>query len=70
VHLPRFIKVSTGVQAVLAFCNRNIRSCIVGITNEWIYELAVKDGHRCIDIHFKFSSSKSRRAHKTQKHIK
>jgi hypothetical protein len=33
MYFPRFIKIGTGVQAILRFCLINIRSCNVGITD-------------------------------------
>jgi hypothetical protein len=31
--LPSFMKIGTGVQAILRFCLRNLRGCDVGITD-------------------------------------
>jgi hypothetical protein len=33
IYLPSFVKISTGVQAILRFCLRNLRGSNVGITN-------------------------------------
>jgi hypothetical protein len=33
IYLPSFMKIGTGVQAILRFCLRNFRGCNVGITN-------------------------------------
>jgi hypothetical protein len=32
-NLPRFMKIGTGVQAILRFYFRNLRGCDVGITD-------------------------------------
>jgi hypothetical protein len=32
MYIPGFMKIGTGVQAILRFSLRNIRSCDVGIT--------------------------------------
>jgi hypothetical protein len=34
ICVPSFIKIGTGVQAILRFCFRNLRGCNVGITDE------------------------------------
>jgi hypothetical protein len=34
MYLPSFMKIATGVQAILRFCLRNLRGCNVGITDE------------------------------------
>lgn len=44
VYIPGFTKMRIGVQTVLRFCLRNLRTCNVGIT----------DGVRCHVIHAKF----------------
>jgi hypothetical protein len=33
IYLQSFVKVGTGVQAILRFCLRNLRGCDVGITD-------------------------------------
>jgi hypothetical protein len=33
IYLPSFMKIGTGVQAILRFCLRNLRVCNVGITD-------------------------------------
>jgi hypothetical protein len=32
IYIPSFMKIGTGVQAVLKFCLRNLRGCNVGVT--------------------------------------
>jgi uncharacterized protein YraI len=32
IYLPSFMKIATGVQAVLRFCLRNVKGCNLGIT--------------------------------------
>jgi hypothetical protein len=34
IFLPSFIKIGTGVQAILKFCLSNLNGCNVGITDE------------------------------------
>jgi hypothetical protein len=34
IHMPIFMKIGTSIQAILRFCFRNLRGCIVGITDE------------------------------------
>jgi hypothetical protein len=36
VYVPSFVKMGTGVQAILRFRFRNLRSCNVGITDRWV----------------------------------
>jgi hypothetical protein len=31
VYLPSFMKIRTGVQAILRFCPRNLKGCDVGV---------------------------------------
>jgi hypothetical protein len=31
IYVPGFMKIGAGVQAILRFCNRNLRDCNVGI---------------------------------------
>jgi hypothetical protein len=33
MYVPSFMKIGTGVQAILKFCLRNLRGCNVGITD-------------------------------------
>jgi hypothetical protein len=33
IYAPSFMKIDTGVQAILRFCLRNVRGCNVGITD-------------------------------------
>jgi hypothetical protein len=33
IHILSFVKIDTGIQAILRFCLRNLRGCNVGITN-------------------------------------
>jgi hypothetical protein len=33
IYLPSFMKIGTGVQAILRFCLRNLKGCDVGITD-------------------------------------
>jgi hypothetical protein len=33
IHIPSFMKIGTGVQAILRFCLRNLQGCDVGITD-------------------------------------
>jgi uncharacterized protein YraI len=33
IYIPSFMKIGTGVQALLRFCLRNFRGCNVGITD-------------------------------------
>jgi hypothetical protein len=33
IYLPSFMKIGTGVQAILRFCLRYLRGCIVGISD-------------------------------------
>jgi hypothetical protein len=33
IYLPSFVKIGTGVQAILRSCLRNLRGCDVGITD-------------------------------------
>jgi hypothetical protein len=33
IYAPSFMKIGTGVQAILRFCLRNLRGCNAGITN-------------------------------------
>jgi hypothetical protein len=33
IYTPSFMKTATGVQEILRFCLRNLRSCNVGITD-------------------------------------
>jgi hypothetical protein len=33
IYLSSFMKIGTGVQAILRFCLRNLRGCNVGITD-------------------------------------
>jgi hypothetical protein len=33
IYLSNFMKIGTGVQAILRFCLRNFRDCNVGITD-------------------------------------
>jgi hypothetical protein len=33
IYIPSFMKISTGVQAILRFSHRNLRGCNVGITD-------------------------------------
>jgi hypothetical protein len=40
IFSPSFMKIGTGVQAVLRFCLRNLKGCNVGISDvEEIYEV-------------------------------
>jgi uncharacterized protein YraI len=32
IYIPSFMKIGTGVQAILMFCLRNLRGCNVGVT--------------------------------------
>jgi hypothetical protein len=32
-YTPRFMKIDTGVQAILRFCLRNLKGCNAGITD-------------------------------------
>jgi hypothetical protein len=32
IYLPSFMKIATGVQAILRFCLKNLEGCNVGIT--------------------------------------
>jgi uncharacterized protein YraI len=32
-HIPNFVKIGTGVQAILRFCLSNMRGCNVGTTD-------------------------------------
>jgi hypothetical protein len=34
IHIPSFMEISTGVQAILRFCLRNLRGRNVGIIDE------------------------------------
>jgi hypothetical protein len=34
IYIPLFIKIGTGVQAILRFCIRNLKGYNVGITHE------------------------------------
>jgi hypothetical protein len=36
IYRPSFMKIGTGVQAILRFCLRSVRGCNVGIT--WYYQ--------------------------------
>jgi hypothetical protein len=38
IHVPSFMKIDTGVQAMLKLYLRNIRGCNVGITDRKIYD--------------------------------
>jgi hypothetical protein len=33
IHIPSFIKIGAGVQAILRFCLRNLRVCNIRITD-------------------------------------
>jgi hypothetical protein len=33
IYIPSFMKIGTGVQAILRFCLRRLRGCNVGITD-------------------------------------
>jgi hypothetical protein len=33
IYMPIFMKIGTGVQAILRFCLRNLRSCNIVITD-------------------------------------
>jgi hypothetical protein len=33
IYIPSFRKIGTGIQAILRFCLRNLRSCNVGISD-------------------------------------
>jgi hypothetical protein len=33
IYLPSFMKIGTGIQAILRFCLSNLNACNVGITN-------------------------------------
>jgi hypothetical protein len=33
IYVPSFMKIGTGVQAILMFCLRNLRGCNAGITD-------------------------------------
>jgi uncharacterized protein YraI len=33
IYIPSFMKIVTGVQAILRFCLRNLRGCNVGFTD-------------------------------------
>jgi uncharacterized protein YraI len=33
IYLPSFLKIDTGVQAILRLCLRNLKGCNVGITD-------------------------------------
>jgi hypothetical protein len=32
-YIPSFVKIYTGIKAVLRFCLRNLRGCNIGITD-------------------------------------
>jgi hypothetical protein len=43
IYVPSFMKIGTGVQAVLKLCLRNLRGCNVGITDgRDLFNYAVK----------------------------
>jgi uncharacterized protein YraI len=33
IYIPSFVKIGTGVQAIVRFCLRNLRGCNVDITD-------------------------------------
>jgi uncharacterized protein YraI len=41
-YIPSFIKIGRGVQAILRFCLRNLRTCNVGITDGRVMMYAVE----------------------------
>jgi uncharacterized protein YraI len=38
-NLPSFMKIGTGIQAILRFCLSNLKGCNVGITDGRIYDV-------------------------------
>jgi hypothetical protein len=60
ILVPSFIKIGTGVQAILRFCLRNLRGSNVGIMNGEIYDLCRCDGVRYHNIHTKFHKDRFR----------
>jgi hypothetical protein len=54
IYLPSFMKIGTGVQAILKFWIRKLKICNVGITDGRDYEVRHWDGLRWHDIHTKF----------------
>jgi hypothetical protein len=39
IYLPNFMKIGTGVQAILRFCLSNLNGCNAGILMEEIYDV-------------------------------
>jgi hypothetical protein len=39
IHIPSFMNIDAGVQAILKFSLRNLRGCNVGITDRGDFEL-------------------------------
>jgi hypothetical protein len=39
IYLPSFVKIGTGVQAILRFCLSNLKGCNVGITDGVTYDI-------------------------------
>jgi hypothetical protein len=44
MYIPSLMTVGSGVQGILKFCLRNLRSCNVGIMMKGIYEVRVEMG--------------------------
>jgi hypothetical protein len=54
VYITRFMKIVTGVQAILRLCPRNLGGCNVGITDGSNYEIRRSDDFMWYDILTKF----------------
>lgn len=54
ICLPNFMKVGTGVQAILRFCFSNFRDCIIGNTDGMNLSITTWTGLRCYDLHTRF----------------
>jgi hypothetical protein len=52
IYTPSFMKIGTGVQAILRFDLRNLRGCNYGITDGW--DLRTASLLRCPVIHTTF----------------
>jgi hypothetical protein len=54
IYIPSFMKIGTGVQAILRFPLSNLRGCNVGITDGRDFDVLCSDWLRCHGIHIKF----------------
>jgi hypothetical protein len=54
IYISSFMKIGTGVQAIVMFCLRNMRGCNVGINYEWDLWITHLKLWHCLDVHTKF----------------